>query len=77
MSISLKDRVFGAGHRVYTVLGVVAGVLVAAAQYLDYIPEEWRGNKFYVIATGLVAAGAWWKAKVEPTATSTVLPPSK
>ena len=57
----LKDRVTGVGNRVFTVIGIVAGALVAASQYLDLIPQEWRSSRWYLLAVGLGLAGAWWR----------------
>lgn len=57
----LKNRVWGVGNKVFTVLGAAAGLLVAAGEYLDIIPPEYRSNKWYAVAAGLVAAGAWFR----------------
>lgn len=57
-SIDLKNRVLGAGHRIMTVVGAVAGFLVALGQYLELVPEEFRSSKWYAVAAALVALGA-------------------
>lgn len=56
--MDLKNRVLGAGHRIFTVIGGVAGFLVAVGQYMSYIPEPYRSSKWYAVAAAIVALGA-------------------
>lgn len=58
MNLDLKNRLFGAGNRILTAVGAVAGFLVAMGQYLDLVPPEFRTSKLYVVAAALVALGA-------------------
>jgi hypothetical protein len=64
--ITIKERIFGAGHRVVTLLGVLAGGVVALGQYLDYVPAEYRTSKWYAVAAALVALGAALKMPGQP-----------
>lgn len=57
MALDIKDRALGVGNRILTALGVVAGALVSAGQYLELIPPEYRTSKWYAVAAALVALG--------------------
>lgn len=71
--MDLKNRLFGAGHIIFTAIGAAAGFLVSLGQYLALIPPEYRSNKWYGVAAALVALGAAIKmpSKGDPAA----LPP--
>ena len=71
--LDLKNRILGTGHRIFTVLGLLAGAVVAFGQYLDVIPEQYRSQKWYIVAVGLVAAGAWWRKNIAPAALALLL----
>lgn len=72
-NLDLKNRLFGVGHRIFTIIGSVAGLAVGLSDYLGLIPVQYQSAWWYVAAVGFAAWGAWWKKKMIPAITPAAL----